>query len=107
MDQEGSQTPEVSKPEPEAAKPEPQVSPRHRLSLSWLVWPFMGIFFYVLSVGPVAKAYHVYDWPNKHPQMSRACDVIYAPLGALSDNYAPADRLLSWYLRLWHAPVAD
>ena len=67
-------------------------------------WGFFGIFWvfvmllllYVLSCGPVAKAYD-------HTTPPRSVRAFYEPLGWLVRHSIFADHVLRWYLvKVWH-----
>ena len=56
----------------------------------WLIWVFVLLIFYVLSVGPVARLYNGKTPPG-------ALMMFYAPLEFAYDHLPPAREFIDWY----------
>jgi len=59
----------------------------------WLIWAFLLLIVYVLSVGPVARLFN-----GKPPP--RALIAFYAPLELAYDHLPPAKEFIDWYLHV-------
>jgi hypothetical protein len=65
-----------------------------RRSAFWILWVFVAVVAYVLSVGLVAKL-------DQTGVIPHGVVVLYEPLGWLSDRVRPLDRFFDWYLHVW------
>jgi hypothetical protein len=62
----------------------------------WIVWLFLALVIYVLSVGPVAKL-------NQTGLVPDSAEVLYYPLRVVCDCIPVFDRFIDWYLSdVWH-----
>jgi hypothetical protein len=83
---------------PTAAPEEPEERRGFRVGLPYYAWLAVTLpFIYVLSTGPVARAYKGKSAPD-------FVHVFYAPLGYAYLHNAPTKRAFDWYFKLWGAP---
>jgi hypothetical protein len=61
----------------------------------WLMWSFMILVTYVLSIGPA------YRLQQARLITASATHTIYAPIEHIVAVYQPAFRLYLWYLGVW------
>ena len=83
----------------ETANQESKFRIRHLFSFGWLAWAFIILIAYVLSIGPATKIQLAYDLASTHPRVNEALGSFYMPITVITDNCAPADNLLNWYIR--------
>jgi hypothetical protein len=82
--------------------PKEHDKPRHQLDLSLMLWPAVAVVVYVLSVGPAAKLYQVFELEKKHPGCARALELCYKPLDRLVHTSTKTESLYVWYAtKIW------
>ena len=65
--------------------------------VSVILWVFLALALYVLSVGPAARLHDEGRIPG-------GVSLLYSPLIFLSEHSAAADRFFRWYVRdVWKA----
>ncbi len=85
----------------ERTTPEPVI--HHGRSFSWFACPFLALFLYALSIGPVARLCH-FAPGTYQPRTQKFVETFYKPIFFAAEVSPPVRRSIIWYVSIWTAP---